>query len=488
VILLSIDTLRADHVGSYGYARPTTPGLDAMAAGGARFASAWAPSPWTLPSHATMLTGLLPIHHGAIEAELALGDRVPLLQQAFQDAGYVTGGFVATLFVSDRFGFERGFQRFDDMGIDDERENLTASPTAEAVLARARAWASEQPPGQPLFLFLHVYDAHYAYDPPAPWDRRFDRSPDGDDPTYKNYDYYARHPLEPAELAHQIAQYDEAIAYVDDTFRRWTDGWTAGGRRAYVAVVSDHGEELGERGSWGHAHTLWPEQLHVPWIVSGPGVTAQVVSERVGLEDVAPTLAGLAGVPWTATDGVDRSGVVRGGPFGGAPSGRYAETSRFRSSKLRWHQDPYDLHLDLARGSFALCDLAADPGCTQEVSAVRPTTVGAMAAALYDWIGTPWVVTSPGTVAADGTFLFDGQRVQKRLLAPAGTRFALFPLDAALTWTDTAGGVAGPWRVLGGGAPDAGQPVQYTGIEPGARPVVLDGGERGQLEALGYVQ
>ena len=321
VILLSIDTLRADHVGAWGYApvdvrgqaTSPTPYLDGLAASGTRFSQAWSAAPWTLPSHATILSGLLPIHHGVIEDDRSVGACVPLLQAAFQKAGYATGATVATLYLTKKYGFDRGFDHFEDFGISTEKENLTAKPLAEKVFASEAAWGASLPAGKPAFAFVHVYDAHYPYDAPAPWNGRYDAETGDKGAKYKKYEFYLKHPLSAAELAHQTAQYDEEIAYVDEQFRQFVAAWTKN-RPAIVVVVADHGEELGERGSWGQAHTLWPEQLHVPMIVAGPGVAAQVVDRRAGLEDVAPTIAGLAKVPYDAVDGVDRSAAVRGTP------------------------------------------------------------------------------------------------------------------------------------------------------------------------------
>ena len=265
VIFVSIDTLRADHLGAWGYARDTSPFLDHLAASGTRYADAWSPAPWTLPAHATMLSGVMPSRHGAVESDLALPADLPWLPEAARAAGYRTGGFVSTLFVSDRYGFERGFDAFDDFGINYEKTNLAATVDAEDVTARARRFLVDQGAGKPAFLFLHFYDAHYAYDAPKPWNTRYDRPNEPNDPVYKSYAYYGKHQLDAPTLAHQVAQYDEEIRYVDDTLQAFDAALREAGRTPIWVVVADHGEELGERGSWGHGHTLWPEQLHVPW-------------------------------------------------------------------------------------------------------------------------------------------------------------------------------------------------------------------------------
>ncbi|MFT4979871.1 MAG: arylsulfatase A-like enzyme, partial [Myxococcota bacterium] len=122
IIFVSIDTLRADHLSSYGHSRETSPFLDRLAAEGVRFSQARSASPWTLPAHTTMLTGQLPSTHRVVDDNLSLADSVPVLPALLQEAGYNTGGFVSTLYVSRKFGFERGFDAFNDFGINTERQ------------------------------------------------------------------------------------------------------------------------------------------------------------------------------------------------------------------------------------------------------------------------------------------------------------------------------------------------------------------------------
>ena len=264
VILLSIDTLRADHLGAWGYGRDTSPFLDELAESGARFEDMWSPSPWTLPSHTTMLSGLLPPQHGAIEDDVRIGDDIALVQEAFQAEGYTTTGVVATLFVSARFGFDRGFDHFHDFAIEGAKMNNASTVDAEHVFAWADHYAQMVASDQPQFIFLHVYDAHYGYNAPPPFNEQFDRPSQVGDALYKDYHHYKKHPLSAEQKAHQIAQYDEEIAYVDHAFRTFVEKWRKQRPNTVVAVSADHGEEFGERGSWGHAHTLFPEQLHVP--------------------------------------------------------------------------------------------------------------------------------------------------------------------------------------------------------------------------------
>ncbi len=505
LVLISVDTLRPDHLGCYGYGRPTSPFLDELAAGGTRFADAWAPSPWTLPSHATMLTGALTPRHGAVEEELSLAPGLPLLADRLREAGYATCGVVTSVFVDRRYGFDRGFDRFIDFGLESgEREALDV-PDAEEVTAAALAWAREQADGRPVFLFLHLYDVHYPYDPPPPWNERFNRPARPEELRYENYQFYLRRPPSAAFLAQQRGQYDEEIAYTDDCLRRLHETWTAARPGAVFAVVSDHGEEFGERGSWGHAHTLTPEVLRVPWIVAGPGIAGQVAEGRVGLEDVAPTLAALAGVPFAAPDGRDLSGRLRGDAAAGPGAGTgaapgdslspvpgpaaFAATSRHATLKHRWHEGRFDLIADLRAGGLRLYDLRTDPAAGQDLAAALPDTARRLAANMYRWLGQPWEALAAGEIETDGVLVVDGEPVPvPRLTVAPGRRFALFPADARIGFLAPDGGRAGPWQADGGRLPEPGAPLAWHGQRPATGRIPLTAAQRERLRSLGYVQ
>ncbi|MCB9676168.1 MAG: sulfatase [Alphaproteobacteria bacterium] len=487
ILLVSIDTLRADHLGTYGYTRPTSPFVDSLAERGTRYDAFWSPSSWTLPSHTTMLSGLLPDRHGAIEGEVRIGPGVPMLQETLKSAGYRTAGVVATLFVSRRFGFERGFDHFEDFGITDPAANNRGVVDAEEVFAQALHWAQQQPDGTPLFAFLHVYDVHYTYNPPAPFDERFDRPAKLGDAVYKNYFHYKKRPLDPVQMEHQIAQYDEEIAYVDAKLAELVTAWEAGGRPVIVAVTADHGEEFGERGSWGHAHTLYPEQLHVPFVVAGPGVKHQVVAERAGTEDIAATLAALAGASHPRGDGIDRSAqVARGGAL--RPTAPYAETSRFDTLVLRVHDGGYDLVADLRASRFELCDLRVDPGCTTDLSTTHTAELARMKARLSERIGTPWSAREEGDLrTGDGGVIWAGELRGTTHRVGPGDGFAVLPPDGSVRFRGQAG-TAGPYQALAGKVPESGSPLAYSGPTWGSVDVELSDEEQQMLRDLGYIQ
>jgi len=488
VVLLSIDTLRADHLGSYGYARDTSPFLDRLAAEGARFESAWAPAPWTLPSHATMLSGQLPHHHGAIEDHLRVAPDVRFVSEAFQRAGYGTAAVVATLFVSSRFGFDRGFDHFEDFGIRDRAENHLSLVDADHVFAHARHFAQTQPAGRPLFLFLHVYDVHYGYDAPSPFNERFDRAPEWGDEKYRSYHVYLRRMIDAEQLEHQVAQYDEEIAFVDHHFEGLVQAFRDAGRDVIVAVTADHGEEFGERGSWGHGHTLFPEQLHVPWILNGPGIEPGVIASRVGLEDVAETLADLAGVRFSARDGVSRAPLLRGRAPRGGPAARLASTSRFQSLVYRWHDPPWDMVVDIPNRVRSLCDLQADPTCRSNVYRHHTDVGQRLFGDMMGYLGEPWRAVAPGTVKVEqGTLFRSAERHNDELVVAAGDRFAVLPGDAIVRF-ERAGTTEGPFRPLGGTTPGRGCGLAFGGRSVVDAELVTTDDEREMLRELGYLQ
>lgn len=397
IILVSIDSLRADHLGSYGNARQPSPFLDSLAAQGTRYTHAKASSPWTLPSHVTMLSGVWPTEHGVIEDTLAIPPDLPWVPAHLKAAGWATGGFVSTVYVSKLYGFDRGFDHFEDFGIT-EADNLEHPVRAERVVDEALAWGREQA-GKPAFLFLHLYDVHYPYLPPEPYNTRFDKAGTRKSTAYKKYDYYLKNTLGQQRLEHLTAQYDECIAYVDDQLTRLAAGWT---RPVRFVITADHGEELGERGSWGHAHTLYPEVLDVPLIVTGSGPA--VDDTQTGTIDVAAKIAALAGIPWTPRDPAH--------PF-------VMETSRFDTARIGILDGGRRLDIDLRHDRR---ELFADPAERTVVATEAPELEARL------WAAMPERFTAAGPVTTDG-FPYQAGK-----LGPVvAGRFGVYPADATVS-------------------------------------------------------
>ncbi len=480
VVLVSIDTLRADHVGSYGYERDTTPFIDSLASRGLRWEHARSPSPWTLPAHVTLLSGALPHHHLAVEDDLGIPAELPLLPERMKARGFATAGFVSTLFVSRKYGFERGFDHFDDGDIKTSKQNLAGEVTATDVVDGALKWLRRREAGEPAFLFLHFYDAHYAYDPPAPFDTMFDRAPEEGDATYKTYFHHKKHPLDQEQLAHQIAQYDEAIRYVDSELARLHAAMTEAGRTATWVITADHGEEFGERGSWGHAHTLYPEQLRVPLVIGGERLPAVgVVEQVVGLEDIAPSIAALVGAELPARDGrplyLDPSAETD------PERGFLAETSRFATQRAGLWQGGDRVDVDAVGGSRELFHSDEDPGEQRDVARQEAERVSRLEAVLWRELGAPWECARAGQVLARKGHIVQGALGARELDCEVGDRFAVFPLDAEISHSE------GDIRHRAGERlPEQGAPLVWHGAEGQA--VELTPAQRAQLEALGYLQ
>lgn len=333
VIMISIDSLRADHCTPYGYqpqfapGEKTTPFLERAAAEGARFAAASAPTSWTLPSHMSLLTGMSCNEHGVRNRDFRLEEGTETIASRFHAAGYATAGFFSAPFLHPAWGFGHGFDHYEGaapylQGLEAVQAIADTGPgtlkplhdashedhqCSERVVDAALRWLEEgQRYQRPFFLFLHLWDPHYDYVPPADYAARFHPGYTGGVDGRNFIDPQRRYA--PEEMDHIRALYDAEIRYTDDQIARlWErlEQWGLG-KTAILSISSDHGDEFYEHGQKGHQKTLYEEVLHVPMVVRAPGLVAAgtVVDGSVALYDLAPTLLDLAGVPaWT-----DRSG------------------------------------------------------------------------------------------------------------------------------------------------------------------------------------
>jgi len=263
IVLITLDTTRADHLGVYGGDSRVSPRLDRLAASGTVFTACDTASPLTLPSHATLLSGLYPPRHGLrANGRGRLGPDLPILAQWLTRRGYQAGAFVSSAVLDRRHGLDRGFDIYDDqVGFQGERRG-------DVTVDRALAWWRERD-ARPVFLWVHLFDPHAPYRPPAPWAELFPDRP-----------------------------YDGELAFMDAQAGRLLDGLEARGQNTLVAVIGDHGEGLGEHGEKEHGLLLHQSTLAVPWILSGPGIPAgHTVSAPVRTIDLLPTLLGRAAVP-----------------------------------------------------------------------------------------------------------------------------------------------------------------------------------------------
>jgi arylsulfatase A-like enzyme len=331
VILVSMDTTRADHLSTYGYTRETSPQLTALARDALNFMQGRSPAQWTVPGHASMLTGMFPSRHGAHYAggfragpEIYGRRRVfPLapekvsLAELLRDRGYRTGAFVANFANLYRgFGMAQGFEHYDDapgvmprpiphvirfMQAFDPRFYKRSFRSTDDINADALAWVDSGDPKRPYFLFLNYLEAHHWMMPEAPYDRWCRELPDADRLARKGLFTHAMPSrLTPEERAYVAATYDGQIAVMDAAFGRFIETLKARGRyeNALIVVTSDHGELLGEHEQMGHGGRMMYEGLlHVPFVVKLPGASRPrgVVHDPVQLVDILPTVVAAVG-------------------------------------------------------------------------------------------------------------------------------------------------------------------------------------------------
>jgi arylsulfatase A-like enzyme/Tfp pilus assembly protein PilF len=306
VLLITIDTVRADRLGAYGYVKAATPTLDRLAREGVRFADATTQAPLTGPAHAAILTGQYPARMGVRDnATSPIPSGTPTMAELFKARGYKTGGFVGAFILGPEYGFGRGFDVFDaTFAHYTAGMKLQSQRKGDEVTDAALKWLRGS--GQPFFAWVHLYDAHAPYDPPAPFRARFRASP-----------------------------YDGEIAYVDSCIARLVAALEAAGQldRTLVAVIADHGEGLGDHGEAEHGLFLYDSVLHVPWIMRMPGHSAAgtVVKRQVRAIDALPTIASLAGLTTPRVDGENVAPLL-GSAAPPDPPPSYAETYY-----PRWH-------------------------------------------------------------------------------------------------------------------------------------------------------
>jgi len=304
VLLVIIDTARADHLSAFGYVRHTTPNLDRLAAEGQRFDEAWSQSPWTLPSVATILTGQPPHVHGATRGARGIHpirDGVDPLAQRLRAVGYATAAFINVLWCAPEVSrLDRGFDMYDYRETDES--NLGHRDAAETTDA-ALAWL-DRAGDDPFFIVTHYFDPHLTYDPPAPYDTMFERGPGPRVPqgfgsasqVFAVRDGTIR--LAPGQRESLIARYDGEIRFTDEQFGRLREGLEQRGRwdDTLVIVVADHGEEFWDHGGFEHGHSHHRELLRSPLIVRRPGgPSGQTVDDRVRQIDIVPTILDFAG-------------------------------------------------------------------------------------------------------------------------------------------------------------------------------------------------
>ncbi len=282
LLLITIDTTRADHLGCYGYPRPTSPNLDALASEAVRFERCFAHVPITLPSHASILSGTYPSFHGVRDnGRFVVRDDLLTLAELLGGEGYATAAFVSAFVLDSRYGLDQGFEVYDDSYAAEWSEEqlrdariynqMVTDRSADQTTGRALAWLRESA-AEPFFMWVHYYDPHQRYAPPHPYDQLFHDSP-----------------------------YDGEIAFMDDQIGELLAAFRRRGQWENTAVVvtADHGEGLGQHGETTHAALVYDSTLEVPLIIKPPasaGIAPGVEPGSTAHVDVMPTVLELLGV------------------------------------------------------------------------------------------------------------------------------------------------------------------------------------------------
>ncbi|MBU0742450.1 sulfatase [bacterium] len=303
VVVVSLDCLRADHLGCYGYDRTTSPRLDALCEESVRFARATAPHNWTLPSHASLFTGLYTRGHGVRKASQVVPQGTPFLAESLQEAGFATAAFTGGFYMASRFALDRGFDTY------------WTSPKIydqwAGILERGEDWLTDHA-DEDVFLFLHTYEIHMPFSPPDDYVEKIlgyrDTKVAGSVQDYVKY----RDDAAPEIAAEIVGRYDAGILYTDDLLGGFLDRLDASGLadNMLLIVASDHGEAFYEHGIWGHGNELLGAPLtDVPLIVRlprtvFPAFAGKVVEDEVSFLDIMPTVLDAAGVePGSCIDG-----------------------------------------------------------------------------------------------------------------------------------------------------------------------------------------
>lgn len=302
IVLITIDTLRADHLSCYGYHRKTSPAIDKIAEQGIIFKNITAPSSWTPPSMASLFTSVYPVNHGVVHGTIyarwtqyereVFSDDLTTLAEILRDQGYATFGVASNLNLSEKFGFARGFDYF---------KCLSWVP-AHFVNDILYAWENEIKKTDKYFLWIHYFDPHVPYLARKPWIERY-----ASKKSTRKHDFSGKQindltrlipdlKNDPQALADLVAHYDSEINYVDSYIGELIKkfGLT---KNTLVVITSDHGEEFLEHGRLGHGNNLYQETIHVPLIIKLPhNSSGQTVDENFSLIDVTPTILGILNI------------------------------------------------------------------------------------------------------------------------------------------------------------------------------------------------
>ena len=339
LVIITIDTLRADRVRAYGYAAGRTAAMDRLAREGVMFTHAYATAPITLTSHASLMTGRYPAGHGARHNGMRIDLKTPTLADALSQAGFATGGFIAAYPLDRRFGLIKGFQTYGDaMPPSREGRAVNERPGRE-VVDEALAWLARHRAGR-FFLWVHLFEPHAPYGNPA----------------------------DPRRLTAR-ARYDDEVAEADRQAGRVIDALGPDRMSTLVVLAADHGEAFGEHGEVGHSIFVYDTTLRVPLILSGPGLpNGRTIDDPVALIDIAPTVMRFLGAAPFDTDGMDLGPALTGSPLPARElyAESFAPLFDFGWSPLQTVRSGQWKYIEAPRPE--LYEIAQDPGETRDLS------------------------------------------------------------------------------------------------------------------------
>jgi len=394
ILLVTLDTTRADAIGPEAIG-VSTPAFDAVAARGRRFRQAYATAPETLPSHASMLTGLYPAGHGVHENARALPAAQAVAAERLKQAGYSTAAFVSSFVLARQFGLARGFDVYDDARPADSVERNARETTERAV-----AFLTQASPGTPLLVWVHYFDPHAPYAPPAPYVSRLTSAP-------------AR-----ASYLGEVAAMDEQLGRLVQAFGQHA---ARRGVPAAIVIAADHGEGLGDHGESTHGNLVYQSTMHVPMVVAGPGVEAGIDDAPVSTRRIFHTLLDFAGL--------DASLSLRTTP-------RTTEIVLGEAMKpyLEYGWQPQIMavegrHKAIFAGRTEIFDVVADPGETRSLGA-GGTIPGAIRKALDDYpVPVPGASRAPENLSAEAQRNLASLGYVSATAAPVVRRDAPRPAD-----------------------------------------------------------
>jgi arylsulfatase A-like enzyme len=423
VVLIVVDTLRAAELGVYGHSAPTSPRIDALARKAMVFEKAFSTAPWTTPSVASMLTGLYPRELGIEQRPVILSGDFRTLAETFRDAGYVTHGVISHMWIGSQFGFDQGFDRYDETHLARDRNYVSSPGVTEKAVTFLRERGSE-----PFFLFVHYFDPHYNYLMHPILNRYAAYSGQllgrGRTPPDKDFILRLRQLSYQGKLSREDrrylrALYESEVRFSDHHIGILLDTLAEEGAfdESLIVITGDHGEELADRrdGWIGHTVRLTNEIVHVPLIIKRPGqLEERRVAQPVSLVDLMPTLLEMAGL--SSPEGISGRALDIAGTAGGSRD-VYAETKRQGQSEMivsgRWKL----VYHRLANQPYRLFDLKADPVALRNVASQHPEVVRQLDAKRLRWSRAQQLKAD--ALTAEIPRLSDAERAQLRELGYA---------------------------------------------------------------------